>query len=88
MTEPSLVEQTITISINVAVGAGSIIAFAGFMLGYAIAWRQRRNQPRITFDPVRHVLACDMPMTPEDMDRLRDEVAMWIIKPARVGLHQ
>lgn len=31
----------ITISVNVAVGVGSIIAFAGFMLGYAIAWRQR-----------------------------------------------
>ncbi|MGM4955672.1 hypothetical protein ACT4MK_09980 [Bradyrhizobium barranii] len=31
----------ITISVNVVVGAGSIIAFAGFMLGYAIAWRQR-----------------------------------------------
>jgi len=30
-----------TISTNVAVGAGSIIAAAGFLLGYAIAWRQR-----------------------------------------------
>lgn len=35
----------ITISTNVAVGAGSIVMFAGFMLGYAIAWRQRRNEP-------------------------------------------
>lgn len=33
------------ISVNVAVGAGSIVMFAGFMLGYAIAWRQRRSQP-------------------------------------------
>ncbi|MFB6460474.1 hypothetical protein [Bradyrhizobium tunisiense] len=31
----------ITISTNVAVGAGSIVMFAGFMIGYAIAWRQR-----------------------------------------------
>lgn len=31
----------ITVSTNVAVGAGSIIAAAGFLLGYAIAWRQR-----------------------------------------------
>lgn len=31
----------ITISVNVAVGAGSILVFAGFMLGYAIAWWQR-----------------------------------------------
>ncbi|WP_262048639.1 hypothetical protein [Bradyrhizobium sp. Bra78] len=32
------------ISTNVAVGAGSIVAFAGFMLGYAIGWRQRGSQ--------------------------------------------
>lgn len=31
----------INISTNVAVGAGSILMFAGFMFGYAIAWRQR-----------------------------------------------
>jgi hypothetical protein len=31
----------ITISTNVAVGAGSILVFAGFMLGYSIAWWQR-----------------------------------------------
>ncbi|MFK4622546.1 hypothetical protein [Bradyrhizobium diazoefficiens] len=31
----------IAISTNVAIGAGSIVMFAGFMLGYAIAWRQR-----------------------------------------------
>ncbi|WP_456622163.1 MULTISPECIES: hypothetical protein [unclassified Bradyrhizobium] len=82
MTEPSLVAQTITISHNVAVAAASAIAFAGFMIGYAIAWRQRRSQPRITIDPVRNVLACDMPMTPEEMDRLRDDVALWRIAPA------
>lgn len=78
----------ITISTNVAVGAGAIVMFAGFMLGYAIGWRQRRRQPQLTFDPIRNVLACDMPMTPEEMDRLRDEVAMWSISPARVGWHQ
>ncbi|WBL75620.1 hypothetical protein I3J27_21545 [Bradyrhizobium xenonodulans] len=77
----------ITISINVAVGASSIVMFAGFMLGYAIAWRQRRSGPRITFDPVNNALACDMPMTPDELDRLRDEVAMWSIKPTRVGQH-
>jgi hypothetical protein len=69
----------ITISTNVAVSAGSIIMFAGFMLGYAIGWRQRRGQPRITFDPVKNVLACDMPLTPEQLDRLRDEAAFWQI---------
>ncbi|MEY9703739.1 hypothetical protein ACFLEY_21575 [Bradyrhizobium sp. YCK136] len=31
----------IDISTNVAVGAGSILLFAGFMLGYTIAWWQR-----------------------------------------------
>jgi hypothetical protein len=31
----------ITISTNVAIGAGSILVFAGFMLGYSIAWWQR-----------------------------------------------
>lgn len=31
----------IEISINVAVGAGSILVFAGFILGYSIAWWQR-----------------------------------------------
>lgn len=87
MTEPSLVAQTITISHNVALTAGFAVAFAGFMVGYAIAWRQRRSQPRVTFDPVNNVLACDLPMTAEDLDRLRNEVAMWTIKPAGVGHH-
>lgn len=41
MTEPSLVEQTITISHNVAIVAASCFGFAGFMVGYAIAWWQR-----------------------------------------------
>lgn len=41
MTEPSLVAQTITISHNIAIAAGSALVFAGFMLGYAIAWWQR-----------------------------------------------
>lgn len=45
MTEPSLVDQTITISHNVAIVAASCFAFAGFMIGYAIAWRQRRSEP-------------------------------------------
>jgi ABC-type glycerol-3-phosphate transport system permease component len=31
----------ITISTNVAVAAGSIATFAGFMAGYTIAWWQR-----------------------------------------------
>ncbi|MGX0963182.1 hypothetical protein AB7M63_003631 [Bradyrhizobium japonicum] len=44
MTEPSLVEQTITISHNIAITAGSALAFAGFMIGYAIDWRQRRSE--------------------------------------------
>ncbi|MGY4288867.1 hypothetical protein ACVWXO_008087 [Bradyrhizobium sp. LM2.7] len=35
----------ITISTNVAVASGSILIFAGFMLGYAIGWRQRCGQP-------------------------------------------
>jgi hypothetical protein len=33
----------IEISTNVAIGAGSILVFAGFMFGYSIAWWQRRN---------------------------------------------
>lgn len=41
MTEPSLIPQTITISHNIALTAGFAIAFAGFMLGYGIAWWQR-----------------------------------------------
>lgn len=44
MTEPSLVAQTITISHNVAIVAASCCLFAGFMVGYAIAWRQRRRE--------------------------------------------
>ncbi|BAL77055.1 hypothetical protein [Bradyrhizobium cosmicum] len=45
MTDPSLVAQTITISHNVAIAAASAFVFAGFMLGYAIGWHQRRSQP-------------------------------------------
>lgn len=56
MTEPSLVEQTLTVSHNVALTAGFAIAFAGFMLGYAIAWRQRAPQPVAT------VLVDDVPL--------------------------
>jgi len=44
MTEPSLVAQTVTISHNVAIVAASCSVFAGFMIGYAIAWRQRRDE--------------------------------------------
>jgi hypothetical protein len=33
----------ITISESVMVGACAILIFAGFMLGYAIAWGQRGN---------------------------------------------
>ncbi|WP_018456824.1 hypothetical protein [Bradyrhizobium sp. WSM4349] len=73
----------ITISTNVAVAAASIIMFAGFMLGYTIGWRQHRSQPRITFDPVNNVLACDMPLTPDELDRLRDEAALWQITRGR-----
>lgn len=45
MTDPSLVAQTVTISHNVALTAGFAVAFAGFMLGYAIGWRQRQTPP-------------------------------------------
>ncbi|WP_440640258.1 hypothetical protein ACSHT2_02635 [Bradyrhizobium sp. PUT101] len=44
MTDPSLVAQTITISHNVAIVAVSCFASAGFLIGYAIAWRQRRDE--------------------------------------------
>ncbi|BCA04177.1 hypothetical protein [Bradyrhizobium diazoefficiens] len=42
----------ITISTNVAVGAGSIIMAAGFLLGYAIGWRQRCRYLDKTLDDV------------------------------------
>lgn len=56
----------ISISINVAVGAGSILMFAGFMLGYAIAWRQRRSEPVQPTGVVYHFGG------PVDLDQLAD----------------
>ncbi|EJN15713.1 hypothetical protein PMI42_00731 [Bradyrhizobium sp. YR681] len=67
----------ITISTNVAVGAGSIIAFAGFMLGYAIAWRQRGNYDARSLaevmrcDPAVRLPDCEMPLTADELERLR-----------------
>lgn len=55
----------ITISSNVAVGAGSIVMFAGFMLGYAIAWRQRRSEPAPSAGVVYHFGG------PVDLDELQ-----------------
>lgn len=42
----------IAISTNVAVGTGSIVMAAGFLLGYAIAWRQRGRYLDKTLDAV------------------------------------
>ncbi|QDP20687.1 hypothetical protein [Bradyrhizobium cosmicum] len=66
----------ITISTNVAVGAGSIIAAAGFLLGYAIAWRQRGNYDARSLAEVMQsapaaLLPCDMPLTADELERLR-----------------
>ncbi|PPQ17946.1 hypothetical protein CV770_18440 [Bradyrhizobium sp. AC87j1] len=69
MIDPSPVAQTITISHNIAITAGFAIAFAGFLLGYAIGWRQRNYRPvapqPVAFGP------CEMPLTADELERLR-----------------
>ncbi len=66
MTEPSLVAQTITISHNIAIAAASCFVFAGFVIGYAIAWRQRSSEP-----PARDEVGAYDIGGPVDLDELR-----------------